>query len=157
MRKKIIPLFFLILLVIGCENIRNTPTAKVESLFSKYQKMDKEIINELDNILNKDDNIPKDLKKEYKELLIRQYQNISYKIVKEETQDNYSTVTVEIEVLDYKYAIDKTNDIKAKITEMKKVNTMRKYTLDIYLIKDNNNWIINELSNEDRQKIHGLY
>ena len=40
MRKIIIPLFLMILLVIGCDNTMNTPTVKVEKFLGKYQKMD---------------------------------------------------------------------------------------------------------------------
>ena len=157
MRKKIIPILILILLVIGCENTRNTPTAKVENFFGKYQKMDKEIGKELDYLLEKETTLTKEQKKDYKSLLEKQYQNLSYKIVKEDTHDNYSTVDVEIQVLDYKSALDKAKDNEDKIKAMKKVNSMRKYRLQLSLIKENGYWTLNELSDEDRQKIHGLY
>ena len=48
-------------------------------------------------------------KKEYKTLMERQYQNLDYKIIDEEIDGNYATVEVEIEVYDYAYSINKSN------------------------------------------------
>ena len=45
-------------------------------------------------------------KKEYKMLLEKQYQNLSYKIKNEEIVGNNATVEVEIEVLDYATSIN---------------------------------------------------
>ena len=45
-------------------------------------------------------------KKEYKSLIEKQYQNLSYKIKNEEIVGNNATVEVEIEVLDYATSIN---------------------------------------------------
>ena len=157
MRKIIISIFLMILLVIGCDNTMNTPTVKVEKFLGKYQKMDKEVIKELDYILEKETGLSKEQKKEYKELLKKQYQNLSYKIISEETNNNHSVVEVEIQVLDYKSAMDKKNTVEAKIKEMKKVTAMTKYKITIPLSKKDGVWFIDEISDEDRQKLHGIY
>ena len=157
MRKIIIPLFFMILLVIGCDNTMNTPTVKVEKFLGKYQKMDKEVIKELDYMLEKETGLSKKQKKEYKELLKKQYQNLSYKIISEETNNNHSIVEVEIQVLDYKSAMDKKNTIEMRIKEMKKVTAMTKYKITISLSKKDGVWFIDEISDDDRQKLHGIY
>ena len=157
MKKRLIPILILILLVIGCDNIMNTPTAKVENFFGKYQKMDKEVLQDLDYILEKETDMSKDNKKDYKELLKKQYQNLSYKIINEETKDNHSTVEAEIQVLDYKTAISKANNITSKIKEMKKTNAMCKYQIQFSLTKKEGIWFLDELSEENRLKIHGLY
>ena len=157
MKKRLIPVLILILMVIGCDNIMNTPTAKVENFFGKYQKMDKEVLQDLDYILEKEENMSNKAKKEYKELLKKQYQNLSYKITSEITNNNHSTVTAEIQVLDYKSAISKTKDIKSKIKEMKKTTAMIKYQIQFSLTKKDGIWVLEELKEEDRLKIHGLY
>lgn len=157
MRKIIIPLFLMILLVIGCDNTMNTPTVKVEKFLGKYQKMDKEVIKELDYMLEKETGLSKKQKKEYKELLKKQYQNLSYKIISEETNNNHSIVEVEIQVLDYKSAMDKKNTIEMRIKEMKKVTAMTKYKITISLSKKDGVWFIDEISDDDRQKLHGIY
>ena len=138
MRKIIIPLFLMILLV-------------------KYQKIDKEVIKELDYMLEKETSLSKKQKKEYKELLKKQYQNLSYKIISEETNNNHSIVEVEIQVLDYKSAMDKKNTIEMRIKEMKKVTAMTKYKITIPLSKKDGVWFIDEISDDDRQKLHGIY
>lgn len=157
MRKIIIPLFLMIILVIGCDNTMNTPTVKVEKFLGKYQKMDKEVIKELDYMLEKETGLSKKQKKEYKELLKKQYQNLSYKIISEETNNNHSIVEVEIQVLDYKSAMDKKNTIEMRIKEMKKVTAMTKYKITIPLSKKDGVWFIDEISEDDRQKLHGIY
>ena len=157
MKKIIIPLFLMILLVIGCDNTMNTPTVKVEKFLGKYQKMDKEVIKELDYMLEKETGLSKKQKKEYKELLKKQYQNLSYKIISEETNNNHSIVEVEIQVLDYKSAMDKKNTIEMRIKEMKKVTAMTKYKITISLSKKDGVWFIDEISDDDRQKLHGIY
>ena len=157
MRKIIIPLFLMILLVIGCDNTMNTPTVKIEKFLGKYQKMDKEVIKELDYMLEKETGLSKKQKKEYKELLKKQYQNLSYKIISEETNNNHSIVEVEIQVLDYKSAMDKKNTIEMRIKEMKKVTAMTKYKITIPLSKKDGVWFIDEISDDDRQKLHGIY
>ena len=157
MRKIIIPLFLMILLVIGCDNTMNTPTVKVEKFLGKYQKMDKEVIKELDYMLEKETGLSKKQKKEYKELLKKQYQNLSYKIISEETNNKHSIVEVEIQVLDYKSAMDKKNTIEMRIKEMKKVTAMTKYKITIPLSKKDGVWFIDEISDDDRQKLHGIY
>ena len=108
-------------------------------------------------MLEKETGLSKKQKKEYKELLKKQYQNLSYKIISEETNNNHSIVEVEIQVLDYKSAMDKKNTIEMRIKEMKKVTAMTKYKITIPLSKKDGVWFIDEISDDDRQKLHGIY
>ena len=45
------------------------------------------------------------------------------------------------------YKLEKLKDAKDKI----------KYTLNLTLTKSNKRWILNDITETDRQKIHGLY
>ena len=47
---------------------------------SKYQRMDSEVLSQLDSIVSNNKDLTDDQKKDYKNLIERQYQNISYKI-----------------------------------------------------------------------------
>lgn len=47
--------------------------------------------------------------------------------------------------------------IDYKITQLKDVTDKIKYELDFHLIKENNEWKIDDLDDVDRQKIHGLF
>ncbi len=152
--KKIIILVGLIFLL-GCENTLNTPTSKVESFLNKYQILDKNVLKDLDNYLSKDKTLTNKQKEKYKELLKRQYQNLSYKIKNEEIENNVSIVETEIEVLDYSRIKEK--NINKKLDKMKNTEEKKKYELTFYLNKEKGIWKIDSLSEDDYKKINGLY
>ena len=153
--KKIIILLLPILFLLGCENTLNTPTSKVESFFKKYQTLDKNVLLDLDNYIDKNNKLTKKQKEEYKELLKRQYQNLSYKIKNEEIENNVSIVETEIEVLDYSRIKEK--NINKKLDKMKNTEEKKKYELTFYLNKEKGIWKIDSLSEDDYKKINGLY
>lgn len=203
--KRISKIFIVIFLVLslftGCGNMENTPTKKVEELLGKYQSMDSEVLAQLDSVISSDSNMNDDQKKEYRSLLEKQYQNLSYKIKDENIDGDTATVDVEIEVLDYatniseskkyyqehrdefkdnkkndysdndslvedaKDALDDAKDsienmssyIDYKIKQLKTVNDKTKYTITFNLTKVDGKWKVDDLSDVDRQKLHGLY
>ena len=173
--KKVI-LLFLVILLVGC-NYSNTPSLAVEGYLSKYQKLDSDVLNQLDVTLDSNNDMTKKQKEEYKALLQRQYQNLSYKIVDEKYKKNKATVDVEIEVFDYATEITKSKDYFNKhkeelVTEkdneveiynnymlkrLKTVTAKVNYQMVFKLSKKKNIWIVDSLTQEDREKIHGLY
>ena len=174
----LIPIFIAIIFTIGCENTMNTPTSKVESFLGKYQKMDTDVVKELKEVLKEDTSMTKEEKEIYQSLLEKQYQNLSYKIKNEEVEKNHATVDVEIEVLDYKTSINKSKKyyedhidefketkeennkktyMEYKLEELKKVNNKIKYEMTFSLTKTDGIWIMDNLTDIDRKKIHGLY
>ena len=119
-----------------------------------------------------------DQKKDYKNLIERQYQNISYKIKDENTSGENATVTVEVETFDYRSALNKSEEYYEnnkkkfqkddgkidqkkywdyKISEMKKTEDKIKNEIIFTLHKENDKWILDDISDSDRQKLHGLY
>ena len=90
-------------MLVGC-TMGNSPTSRVEDLFTKYQKLDEDISMGIDNVVNQQD-LTKDHKERYRKLLERQYKNLSYEIKDELIDGDNATVLVEIEVVDYKKAI----------------------------------------------------
>jgi len=162
--KKGIILFIGILILSGCSKMNATPTMTVSSFFQKYQNLDNDIRESLNLIVNKED-MSKEEKEEYKSLLEKQYQNLSFKIKNEETYENNSLVEVEIEVLNYQNAKQqarkktntKKNYIKEQLKEMGQVKDKIKYDLTIYLEKNKDIWKIKELTSEDIKKIHGIF
>lgn len=185
---KIFIALFVVLSLFGCGNMSNTPTKKVEEFLGKYQSMDSEVLTQLDNVISDDNSMSDKQKKEYRALLEKQYQNLSYKIKDENIDGDDATVDVEIEVLDYATAeaeakkyyekhkdefnddkdeslVDKADDkvetaasfIDYKIKQLKNVNDKTKYNITFNLEKENGNWKVKDLSDEDIEKIHGLY
>ena len=94
MKKILLGLSFILLLVAGCANTMNTPTKKVEELLGKYQKMDTAVLTQLDNVIAEDTTMTDEQKKEYRSLMEKQYQNLSYKIKGEEITGDDATVEV---------------------------------------------------------------
>ena len=166
MKKFYLVLFTIVLFLSGCSTNTNTPTSKVEEFMSKYQRMDSEVLSQLDSIVS------------YKNLIERQYQNISYKIKDENTSGENATVTVEVETFDYRSALNKSEEYYEnnkkkfqkedgkidqekywdyKISEMKKTEDKIKNEIIFTLHKENDKWILDDISDSDRQKLHGLY
>lgn len=173
--KKLIILISIIFLT-GCTDIMNTPSSKVEEFLGKYQTMDTSIVKELDDTieeLNASDNY----KKEYKSLLLKQYQNLSYKIKDEKIDGTTANVEVEIEVFDYYNTLENVNedidknsdDFKDekdksrkekieeyKIKKLKATTNKTKYTIIFTLTKKDGKWSLDKVSDDDIKKIHGL-
>lgn len=220
MKKLLITFSLILILVTGCGTKMGTPTAKVEEFLGKYQSMDSEVLTQLDSVISTDSAMSDNQKKEYKSLMEKQYQNLSYKIKSEEIDGDNASVDVEIEVYDYATSITKSknyynehrdefmgndsdniqndeetkeNDketdesgeiiggvvedatdsigdavedmleksekfIDYKIKQLKDVTDKAKYDITFYLSKDENDeWILDDISDSDRQKLHGLY
>ena len=145
----------------------NTPTSKVEALFNKYQTLDKDINSGIEDILN-EQNLSETHKERYRKILEKQYKNLTYQIKEEKIDGETATVTAEIEVTDFKNAItdlyfDSTIYTKETYDE-EKLNRLEQstnkitYTLELKLTKKNNDeWELNALTNEDIKKIQGMY
>ena len=202
MKKKLVVfLSLLVMFVTGCGNDNmNTPTSKVEEFLGRYQSMDSEVLTQLDNVISNDTTMDDDQKKDYKTLMEKQYQNLSYKIKDEEINEDEADVLVEIEVYDYANSIvesreyytehrdefddekigndgaDTDNDgkdeegeivggavdtissfITYKIKQLMDVTDKAKYEITFHLTKEDGEWKIEDLTDVDRQKIHGLF
>lgn len=153
-------------MLVGC-TMGNSPTSRVEDLFTKYQKLDEDISMGIDNVVNQQD-LTKDHKERYRKLLERQYKNLSYEIKDELIDGDNATVLVEIEVVDYKKAIsdltfDSDNYTKEsydeeKLGRLEKTQDKVKYTLEVKVRKDNDgNWNVEALTPEQIKKIQGMY
>ena len=94
--KKILAICLGIFILVGCTNTNNTPSKKVEDFLSKYQKLDDDVLTQLDLTLDNDQDMSDDQKKDYRALMEKQYQNLSYKITDEKEEDDTATVEAEI-------------------------------------------------------------
>lgn len=198
MKKKILFLSSLVifsLFIVGCGmKDMDSPTSVVEGFLGKYQSMDSSVLSQLDSIISNDTSMNDDQKKDYKALMERQYQNLSYKIKDEEIDGDVATVDVEVEVFDYASSINtsreyfkdhqdefKSDDswngdlenengevvggviddlsvfIDFKIKELMDVTDKTKYDITFYLSKKDDKWVLDDLNDSDREKIHGLF
>lgn len=177
--KKLALLFMSIFLLTGCTSLMNTPTDKVEEYLDKYKTVDNEIVDQLEKVVDEVGTMNSDNKDKYKELMKKQYQNLSYKIKDETIDGDKATVETEIEVYDYKTSMDasdrylsehndeflkedKTVDndkfMTYKLESLEKVKDKVTYTINFSLTKDKDGkWKLDEISDTDRLKLHGLY
>lgn len=165
MNKKIILFVSLVFILVGCA-ISNTPTSKVEDLFNKYQMVDDDISLGIDNVID-EQNLSDSHKKRYRKLLENQYKNLSYEIKDELIDGDNATVLVEIEVIDYKRAIGdlsfdsskytKDSYDEEKLNRLEKASDKVKYTLEIKLNKDRDEWKVEALTNDQIKKIQGMF
>ena len=176
--KKIIVILFCLVFIVGCTNLMNTPTKKVELLLSKYQKNDEDVLKQLNSALFSESILDDNQKERYEEIMKRQYKDLTYKVKNEAIDGKTAIVEVEIEVYDYSKAIkdienklvenseqykDDTGEINTitynddKLSSLENVSERVKYTINFTLSKVDEEWIVDDLTEMERMKIHGLY
>lgn len=168
-----------LVLACGCENnLMNTPTKRVETLLNNYITVNDDVLKDLDNIVNMETTMSDAQKESYKDIMKKLYQNLSYEIKDETIDGDVATVEVEIEVYNYQKGIDDANEYYKnnqteflkednsidmlkfndyKIGILKNVNEKVKYTLDLTLSKIDNKWVLDDLTDTQISKIHGMY
>ena len=162
--KKIFLVIFSFTMLVGC-TLGNTPTSKVEDMLTNYQ-MNKDNVEVSYTDLVNDNNLSANVIDGYEKAIWKQYRNLSYEVVDEVIDGDSAVVTIEVEVMDYKNAINKYNiedyDINKYheyvLKELNNTKEMITYTLDISLTKDSNDtWNVDDLTKENRDKLLGIY
>lgn len=178
--KKILSYFSLAIiciLLVGC-SLGNTPTKKVERYLDNYRNLNESVLTQLDTIVNADTIMTTAQKEDYRNLLKKQYQNLTYTIKDEEINGDKAKVTAEIEVIDFykvtneadKYYttnpdvfkdetgnLSQTKYVDYRIGKLRETTDKVKYTIEFNLTKVDNVWTIDDIDEVTRQKIHGLY
>ena len=167
--KKILSIFIFLLLLVGC-SLSNTPTSKVEELFNKYQTLDTDIKSGIESVLE-GESLTNDQKERYRKLMEKQYRNLVYQIKDEIIDGDTAIIVTEIEVTNYKKAINETSTYyldkegytvedynNTKLNNLEDTKEKVIYTLNIEVKKDNDgNWKLSSLSNDTIKKIQGMY
>ena len=177
MKKKlfIFGICFILLLTTAC-SMGNTPTSAVERVLSKYNTNDEEILVELDDYVN-ESNLTEEQSKKYKDVYLKQFKDMKYEIKEEVIDGDVATVSAQITVYDYYNAEQEANEYLTenpdkfktddvydeslftdyKLEQLDKVNKTVDYTIDFTLTKVDNEWVVNDLTTEQLEKIHGVY
>ena len=174
--KKLLIFLFLLLNISGCASSTDLPTSEVQKLFSNYNNLSSDVLIQLDSVMATE-NLTENQKNKYKEVLKRQYEDLKYKIKDNVVSDDKAIVSVNVEVYDLKKVIDDANNYLEenkdefflddtfdntkfwdyKLDKMLKTGDRINYTIDFSLTKIDDKWVLDELLETDRQKIHGLY
>lgn len=179
MKKRVVFIIAILFLLVGCGNEFDTPTKEVEVFLNKYQKNDSEVVSQFDTSLLDEDNLTAEQKEKYKEIMLGQYKDLTYEIKEEKIDGNKASVEVEIEVYDYttslnnsymyleenqdQFYIDDVLDVISfvnyKLDQLFNYKDRTTYTIVFKLERENSNseWNIQELSESDLKKIHGIY
>lgn len=158
----------------GC--VKTAKTA-VEDYLAMYTALDEKVLSDMENIVETE-NLTDENKSVYEAIFKKQYQDLSYEITNEEYSGDEATITAKISVYDlYKAQNDANNylslhpdefndekgvyDVQKffeyKLEQMKNTTDKVEYTIDFYVVKTGNNWVVSSLSNTDLEKIHGIY
>lgn len=173
MKKVVLGLLASILLV-GCTDLSNTPTKKVEAFLKKYQSLDHAVLTDLDGVMNQEGIFNENQKKEYRDIMKKHYQNLTYDIKGETVDGDDAVVTVEITVTDFKKILDEANAylqahpeefqedkdskfIDYRLNKMKDAKDTATYTLYLSLTKKDNTWELDKLDTVTYDKINGVY
>ncbi len=175
--RKIFILLILLFSFCGCTDMSNTPIKKVEDLLTKYQTLDDSVISELDYSIE-ENNFTEEQKNRYREIIRNQYKNLIYEMKDETIDGNTASVNVEIQVFDYSKIssvateffklnqdyfldedgiVDNSKYVDYKLKLMEDTHNKTKYTITFYLTKKKDIWVINEIDEITKQKIHGIY
>lgn len=178
--KKLLCVLGLAITLSGCSlmNMDNTPTKKVEEYLNNYQTLDSNVLSELDSIVDQETMFDEDQKVTYKDILKKHYQDLVYKIKEETVNGDKATVEVEIEVNDYTKALKEAEDYRTnnetdfldsnntfdeskfnnyKLDLLKSNKERVKYTIYFSLTKANNEWVLDDLTSTEQEKILGIY
>lgn len=179
MKKFLLVLTTCLLVLTGCDsNMDNTPTKKVEAFLNNYQSLDNSVLEDLDSVLAADTSLNDDDRKEYRQFMEKHYKDLKYEIKDEKIDGDKATVEAEVTVRNYTKSVSDAENYKSqnkdefngedgnydatlfstyRLDEIKKVTETSTYTINFTLTKENDEWKLNELSDEDLNKINGLY
>ena len=171
-------LILTILLLVGCADLSNTPTKRVENFLRDYQTLDSAVLTDLDNVIATDVTLNDNQADAYRDIMKKHYQNLTYEIKDDTIDGDNATVTAEITVTDFRnamneaevylnsnitefndesgnYSISKYNDYR--LERLKEVKDKVKYTIYLNLTKVNDEWVLNDIDSITYDKINGMY
>ena len=173
--KKVLYFLVAIVLLTGCScsaNMGNTPTKKVEEYLNKYQTNDDDVVSDLDEVLTNDTTLTADERNDYSDFMKTHYRDMQYEIKDETIDGDTATVDAEVTVRNYADVVNEANDYRLnnpdefddnntfasyRLGKLKEVTDTETYTITFHLTKENDEWKIDDLSDDDLRKLSGLY
>lgn len=176
--KTIALILALSVILVGCGCVKKTAKGAVEDFLNQYKNLSSSVISDMDDVVDKE-KLTESQKEKYRDVLKKQYQDIKYDIVNENYDGDNATVEAKVTVYDlYKVQKDANqyltnNDeefrddngtfsnelfMDYKLDKMQKVNDTIDYTIIFNVTKDDKgNYKVTNLSQDDLEKIHGIY
>lgn len=175
--KKIVLFLITLCMVVGCACTKDKASDAVKEYLNKYNNQHEKVLAELDNVI-KDEEFDEDTSEKYKNVMTKQYKDLSYKIVEENYNGEEATVKTKITVYDLYSAQKEAEEYKNnhknefmdvdgnyeakkflnyKLDQMKKTTKTVEYTIDFKVLKKDGKWVLDTVSTEMLEKIHGIY
>lgn len=153
-------------------------STRVDEYFSKYQELDKDVLEDLNNVIETNDTLSYDQKEQYREIMKKHYKNLEYEIKDEVINGDSATVTVKIKVTDYskilneskKYLEEHEDEFKNdegvydaslyndyRLNKLKEAKDKVEYTIDLTLSKVDGKWYMDDIDSTTESKINGTY
>ena len=175
--KKIVIFIVILLVLSGCSKSKNAFDI-VKDYLDNYNSLSSNIRKEIDEIVNNSNELSEDNKDIYKKIFLRQYKDLKYTILTEEYGDNKALITVNINVYDLNKAEEEAMDylsknlkdfyddndifnndkyINYKLNLMYESKERIDYIVTFLLELKNDKWVLVQPTNEDLEKIHGIY
>lgn len=176
---KVITVIIFCVILCGCSCMQTTAKDKVSEFLDQYRNLSASVLGDLEEVIDSTDDLSEEQKEVYRDVLKKQYSDLKYEIEDETYDGDTATVEVKITVYDlYKVQKEATEYLSShmdefyddegnydsskftdyKLEQMQKVTDTVEYTITFNLTKDDDgNWQIEELSQEDLEKIHGIY
>ncbi|HHX94049.1 MAG TPA: hypothetical protein GX690_03030 [Tenericutes bacterium] len=178
--KKILTFAVLCITLTGC--FRMTPSEEVDRYFEMYKgaRDEGEINAQLLGYINRVEGLTEEQRDDYRNILEKQYDFLTYNIKDEEIDGDNATVRVQIEVYDLQKVFRETANYVEEnreefydeddilnietyndylLDQLRDNTDTTIYTINIRLRKNNEDkkWDILPLSQDDLDKIHGVY
>lgn len=175
--KKIIAIFIMLSVVVGCACTNDKASDAVKEYLGKYNNHNPQILSELNKIME-EENLGDKQKENYEAIMKKQYKDLKYEIEEEKYNGEEASVTTKITVYDLYKAQKEAEDYKNlhkeefwnedkrydekkfleyKLEQMKKSDARVEYTIDFKVIKKEGKWTLEKITTEDLEKIHGIY
>ena len=175
--KKLLSVILAVLFIMSLSGCGDSATKAVENYLQEYNSLSDNVISDMMNVVT-DEDINDDQKMVYQDIFKKQYQDLTYTIDKEEYDGDEATITVTVKVYDlYKAQKDASDYLKDhqdefnnddgeydvskyidyKLDQMKNMMDKVEYTIEFYVVKTSDGWVVSSLSDSDLQKIHGIY
>ncbi len=171
--KKILTILLVTLLLTGCGK---SAKMEVENYLKKYKTLDSEVLVDLERVVESKD-LNEKQKDKYRDVLKKQYKDLSYEIIKEEYDADISYITVKIEVYDlYKVESDASYYLENhrsefedngtynaskymdyKLDKMQNTTDRINYDITFTVTKEDDDYVVMQPTENDLLKIHGIY
>ena len=180
--KKILKVMLVMVFAItlaGCSCMQKTAKTRVEEFLDQYRNLSANVLGDLDEVVDSETTLSEEQKEKYRDVLKKQYSDLKYEIVDETYDGDTAVVEAKITVYDlYKAqkdastylennrdefndengSYDSSKFMDYRLEQMQDITDTVEYTISFNLTKDDSgNWQINELSQDDLEKIHGIY